>query len=258
MPEIFSRRNSAGNLVFAVPGYDVTSYDYLLKLSNRQVPLTTALNITNFATFGAIPCLVPACDDATFDIDRYLVARGDARIKIWAAWVANAKFHDEATRVAALNWASSHTYGEGEGRLHRSQPDRTARASDRVMYENEIDVFVHPENTVPTPKIQGPNVGTASLDGITPFFQIPKVVVPAGFTDVVYEPQYSLNEAKTNYVSVLPPGTERSKLAHPMPIALTFLAGQGDEPKLIKLGRCTRQRRIIDALPRRSDRSAHN
>ena len=30
-------------------------------------------------------------------------------------------------------------------------------------------MFVHPENTVPTPKIQGPNVGTISLDGITPF-----------------------------------------------------------------------------------------
>ena len=61
------------------------------------------------------------------------------------------------------------------------------------MYENDIDVFVHPENTVPTPKIQGPNVGTISLDGITPFFQIPRIVVPAGFTDVVYEPQYALN-----------------------------------------------------------------
>jgi hypothetical protein len=46
------------------------------------------------------------------------------------------------------------------------------------MYQNDIDVFVHPENTVPTPKIQGPNVGT-SLDGMTPFLQIPKIVVPA-------------------------------------------------------------------------------
>jgi Asp-tRNA(Asn)/Glu-tRNA(Gln) amidotransferase A subunit family amidase len=30
MPEIFSRRNAKGELVFAVSGYDVTSYDYLL------------------------------------------------------------------------------------------------------------------------------------------------------------------------------------------------------------------------------------
>jgi Asp-tRNA(Asn)/Glu-tRNA(Gln) amidotransferase A subunit family amidase len=89
---------------------------------------------------------------------------------------------------------------------------------------------------VPTPKLLGPSVGTASLDGITPFFQIPKVVVPAGFTDVVYEPRFALNAAGTSYVSVLAPGTPQSKLAHPMPIALTFFAGQGDEPTLIKVG----------------------
>ena len=88
-----------------------------------------------------------------------------------------------------------------------------------MMYENDIDVFVHPENTVPTPKIQGPNVGTSSLDGITPFFQIPRIVVPAGFTDVVYEPQYALNADKTDYISVLPPGRRRPTLPHPMPIA---------------------------------------
>ena len=80
------------------------------------------------------------------------------------------------------------------------------------MYENGIDVFVHPENTVPTPKIQGPNVGTISLDGITPFFQIPRIVVPAGFTEIVYEPQYALNPTRTNYISVLAPGTPQSML----------------------------------------------
>jgi amidase len=109
-------------------------------------------------------------------------------------------------------------------------------ALERVMRENDIDVFVHPENTVPTPKIQGPNVGSHSLDGITPFFQIPRVVVPAGATDVIYEPQYALNEDKTDYVAVLPPDTPRSKLPHPMPISITFFAGQGEEPTLIKVG----------------------
>ena len=64
------------------------------------------------------------------------------------------------------------------------------------MSENGIDAFVHPENTVPTPKIQGPNVGSISLDGITPFFQIPRVVVPAGVTDVVYEPRVRAERTK--------------------------------------------------------------
>ena len=72
MPEIFSRRNSRGELVFAVPGYDVTSYDYLLKLSKRQAPLTSAVNITNFESFGARPIPCALCADFAFDIDRYL------------------------------------------------------------------------------------------------------------------------------------------------------------------------------------------
>ena len=95
---------------------------------------------------------------------------------------------------------------------------------------------MHPENTVPPPKIQGPLVGTNSLDGITPFSQIPRIVVPAGMTDVVYEPHYVLSPDKRTYVSVLAPWTPRSTLAHPMPVALTLFAGQGEEPVLIKVG----------------------
>jgi amidase len=236
IPEIFSRRDRAGALVFAVPGHDVTSYEYLLKLSKRQAPLTSAINITNFATFGATPCHSSSCSDIGFDIDRYLVDRGDARIANWAAWVANAKFDDDASRAGAENWASWKHHGE-EGKSDRVARSYIGRlALLRVMYENDIDVFVHPENTVPTPKIQGPNVGTNSLDGITPFLQIPRVVVPAGLTDVVYEPQYALNPSKTNYISILAPGTPRSTLPHPMPIAITFFSGQGEEPTLIKVG----------------------
>jgi hypothetical protein len=185
MPEIFSRRNSRGELVFAVPGYDVTSYDYLLKLSRRQAPLTPAVNITNFESFGARPIPCPLCADFAFDVDRYLLSRGDARITSWAAWTANAKFRDDESRAGAENWI--HFAGRGDD----SKSDRLARshiarlALLRVMYENHIDLFVHPENTVPPPKIQGALVGTNSLDGITPFFQIPRIVVPARTTDVL-------------------------------------------------------------------------
>jgi Asp-tRNA(Asn)/Glu-tRNA(Gln) amidotransferase A subunit family amidase len=236
MPEIFSRRNSRGDLAFAVPGYDVTSYDYLLKLSQRKAPLTSAVNITNFESFGARPIPCALCADFEFDVDRYLLARGDARITNWAAWVANAKFRDDESRAGAENWvhfAARNADSKGD-RLARSNIARLALL--RVMYENRIDVFVHPENTVPPPKIQGPLVGSNSLDGITPFFQIPRIVVPAGTTDVVYEPRYALSADKRNYVSVLPQGTPKSTLPHPMPVALTFFAGQGDEPVLIKVG----------------------
>jgi amidase len=236
MPEIFSRRDSKGELVFAVPGYDVTSYDYLLKLSKRQAPLTSAVNITNFANFGATPCHNALCADLAFDIDRYLIDRGDARIKNWTAWTANAKFREDESRAGAENWIKY------KGRDAIGKSDRLARsyiarlALERMMRENNIDAFVHPENTVPTPKIQGPNVGTASLDSITPFFQIPRVVIPAGFTEVIFEPKYALNADKTDFISVLPPDTTQTKLPYPMPIALTFFAGQGAEPTLIKVG----------------------
>jgi Asp-tRNA(Asn)/Glu-tRNA(Gln) amidotransferase A subunit family amidase len=236
MPEIFSRRDDKGELVFAVPGYDVTSYDYLLKLSRREAPLTSKLNITNFESFGATPCGTNLCADLAFDIDRYLRERGDARVKDWAAWVANAKFREDASRAGAENWIGlkDHQAAGKADRLARSYIARLALA--RVMYENGIDAFVHPENTVPTPRILGPNVGSISLDGITPFFQIPRIVVPAGATDVIYEPRYALNADRTDYVAVLPDDVQKTKLEHPMPISLAFFAGPGDEPVLIKVG----------------------
>jgi Asp-tRNA(Asn)/Glu-tRNA(Gln) amidotransferase A subunit family amidase len=236
MPEMLARRNSKGELYFAVPGHDVTSYDYLLKLSRREAPLTSAVGITNFANFASVPCHNALCSDVAFDIDRYLAERGDARIKTWADWVANAKFRQDESRAGAQNWVAfdEHLVVGKADRLARSYVARMALL--RVMYENGIDAFVHPEVTVPTPKIQGPNVGSGSLDGITPFFQIPRIVVPAGANDVIYEPAYALNDDKTDYDSVLPPGTPQTRMPNPMPISITFFAGQGDEPVLVKIG----------------------
>ena len=241
MPEIFTRRDASGALLFAVPGHDVTSYDYLRKLSRRQAPLTDRINLTNIVSYGAEPCYPRAmepwrCNDVMFDIERYLEDRGDARIKSWADWVANARFREDASRAGAENWLALKNH-HAPGKADQVARSLIARlALQRVMSENGIDAFVHPENTVPTPKIQGPNVGQISLEGITPFLQIPRVVVPAGMTDVVYEPRYSLNATKTDYVSELAPNTPKTTLPHPMPIAITFFAGQGEEPTLIKIG----------------------
>ena len=40
----------------------------------------------------------------------------------------------------------------------------------------------------------------------------------------------------TTNTSTLAPNTLRTKLPHPMPIAISFFAGQGEEPTLIKIG----------------------
>ena len=60
MPEIFTRRDDKGQLLFAVPGYDVTSYDYLQKLSSRKAPLTDKITIINFETYASEPCYIVA------------------------------------------------------------------------------------------------------------------------------------------------------------------------------------------------------
>jgi hypothetical protein len=170
-----------------------------------------------------------------FEMDRYLEQRGDERITDWAAWVENAKFRQDSSRAGAENWVLTNTtISEGKwGELALSDLARLAMM--KVIYENDIDAFVYPENTVPPNKIGGPLVGSGSLGGITPFMQIPQVVVPAGFNQIIYEPEFALNEAKTNYVSVIPPGTNQTLMRNPMPISILFFSGQGEEPKLLKI-----------------------
>ena len=40
-------------------------------------------------------------------INKYLAERGDARVKDWATWVANAKFENDEQRAAAVNAPSA-------------------------------------------------------------------------------------------------------------------------------------------------------
>jgi Asp-tRNA(Asn)/Glu-tRNA(Gln) amidotransferase A subunit family amidase len=229
IPELFSRTDDDGNLMFEVPGWNVTSYEYLLALSNRQAPISEDIQIHQLGNILGYPNQL----FFKFEIDRYLQQRGDERIKDWASWVENAKFRQDSSRAGAENWVATNTT-LAEGKSNRMAVSDLARlALMKVMHANDIDAFVHPENTVPPNKIGGPLVGSSSLDGITPFMQIPRVVVPAGFNQIVYEPQFALSEDKTDYDSVA--GTNQTLLPHPMPVTITFFAGQGEEPTLIKI-----------------------
>src|SRR5262249_50100652 len=162
MPEIFKRRDDKGQLLLAVPGYDVTSYDYLRKLISHQAPLTDKITIVNFATYALEPCYIVQCNDVAFDIDRYLAARHDPTIKTFADWVSHARFRDDASRAGAENWVAlkDHLAPGKADRLARSYIGRMAL--QRVMEENGIAAVVHPATTVHTPKIQGRNVGDTS------------------------------------------------------------------------------------------------
>ena len=57
-----------------------------------------------YATFANTPCMTGNCSNTVFDLERYLIARGDSRITNWAAWVANAKFKTSESTAGAQNW----------------------------------------------------------------------------------------------------------------------------------------------------------
>ena len=177
----------------------VGSYDYLRKLSKRQAPLTErGSTLTNIVEATAPePCYPLAVEPWRYnDVDvRHRALPGGSRRREGSGagptGSPTPEFREDASRAGAENWLAlknHHAPGASAISLARSLIARLAL--QRVMSENGIDAFVHPENTVPTPKIQGPNVGQISLEGITPFLQILHVVVPAGTTDVVYEPRY--------------------------------------------------------------------
>jgi Asp-tRNA(Asn)/Glu-tRNA(Gln) amidotransferase A subunit family amidase len=109
----------------------------------------------------------------------------------------------------------------------------------KVMYENGIDVFVNPENTLPPFKLGGPpepavnDRGVASCCGaFTALLGGPEIDVPAGYTRIVYEPQYVLSADKKQYETVT--GAVQSLLPHPMPISLMVWAGPGSDSAVIK------------------------
>jgi Asp-tRNA(Asn)/Glu-tRNA(Gln) amidotransferase A subunit family amidase len=57
--------------------------------------------------------------------------------------------------------------------------------------------------------------------------------VPAGYTQIVYEPRYVLWADKKNYTVVT--GEVESHLPYPMPISLMIWAGPGSDPTVIKV-----------------------
>lgn len=108
----------------------------------------------------------------------------------------------------------------------------------KVMRENHIDVFVHPNLTIPpgeTGWAQEPSVAGRGASGfaITDLLGVPEIITPAGFNDVVYDPQFILSDDKKSYVATA--GTVESKLSTPMPMSIEYWGGPGDEPVMLKV-----------------------
>jgi Asp-tRNA(Asn)/Glu-tRNA(Gln) amidotransferase A subunit family amidase len=232
MPDYFSK-TTGGALEFAVPGHDVTSYDYLLLLSQGLAPLASNLNLRRVVSTGN--ALV-----TKFNFERYLMDRGDPRVTDWASLFANARWRDDDTRAGAENWVANDTVvSPGKAEAVRMR-EVMRMVLLKVMYENDIDAFIAPENTLPHRKIGGPSdptvnrrSATGSSQTFTALLGIPEITVPAGYNQVIYEPSFVLNADGTEYDEVS--GTEPSLLPVPMPIAMMFWAGPGDEPTLLRV-----------------------
>ena len=234
-PEYFFQKTEDGKLEFAVPGYDVTSRDYLVKLSLHQAPLSPKLNLRR---------IISGLDDGgrnAFMIARYLALRADPRVTDMVAYAANSKWRSETQAVGAQNFAAANQQdiraaSQGIDRVKMHTLFRYAIL--KVMRENHIDVFVAPNITIPPGKTgaaQEPNTAGRGPSGfaVTDLLGVPEIIVPAGFNDVVYETQFVLSDDKKSYTPVA--GAAASKMSHPMPFSLEYWAGPGDEPVMLKV-----------------------
>jgi Asp-tRNA(Asn)/Glu-tRNA(Gln) amidotransferase A subunit family amidase len=223
-----------GALEFAVPGHDVKSLNYMVRLALRQVPLSDGVNMRRILSG------FEDADVSAFSMAKYLIDRGDARITDWAGYAANSKWRSDSQEAGARNAASPAreviNVTPGIDRVKMQSVFRLAVL--KVMHENQIDVFVHPSVGVPQWKIgidREPTIDGRAAAGpsITDLLGVPEVTVPAGFNQVVYDPRYVLSADKKSYFLV--PGTVRSMLSHAMPFNVNFWAGPGDEPMVLKI-----------------------
>ena len=255
VPEYFWQTTTSGALEFAVPGYDVRTADYAAALVLGKAPISDKLNLRRISS---------GVDNAPslFAVNRYLRDRGDARIKDWASWVANAKWKDDNQRAGAENAVAAQDLRTQPGTMSFLKMQTMLRLVVlKVMYENHIEAFVNPENTLPPFKLGGPTEPTVNnrssascCSTFTALLGGPEVEVPAGYSEIVYEPQYVLSPDKTRYSSVS--GTVRSSLPHPMPISLMVWAGPGSDPAVIKVAsayEAATQHRVPPPLPRYQD-----
>jgi len=68
--------------------------------------------------------------------------------KIWASWVANAKWKSEADRINAMSAVGNQDPRATASSISYLKMQAVLRMVVlKVMYENQVDVFVNPEQT---------------------------------------------------------------------------------------------------------------
>jgi Asp-tRNA(Asn)/Glu-tRNA(Gln) amidotransferase A subunit family amidase len=234
MPEVLSWKKD-GKPEFEVPGWDVTSRKYLVAAASHKAPWPTNLNMRRI-----IQNPPSSPDEVTgyqfsFNFAQYLLLRGDSRVYDWQTLNANAKYHTDVRRAAMKNWEDKDIDIRTDAvTFTMKRRDVVRMAVMKVLEQNKVDVLVNPSATTMAAKLGGasePERGRSY--GYGAVLGIPEVFVPAGFSDVVYEPTFVLSADGTKYDTVT--GKVPTKLASPLPFNIGFWAAPGDEAKVIKV-----------------------
>ena len=231
MPEYIQARDAGGGYRFAVPGHDVTSRDYLVRAAEGAAPLSADLNLRSINSS-------PPTLSFSFHLAQYLMRRGDATVTDWTSLNANSKYYNERRAVAMRNWEEARNI-VSEGITRRVKMRDVMRlVLLNVLHRNDIDVLVNPTITVPPVRIG--YAGEPSVENrptgrfpTSANLGIPEITVPAGFNRIVYDPEYVLNEDRDGYDNVT--GSRRTQLDAGLPVGISFWAGPGDEPLVLRV-----------------------
>ena len=230
MPELIQEKDDDGEYKFAVPRYDVSTRDYLVRAAEGRAPLSEGLNLRSINNS-------PATASFSFHLSQYLMRRGDPTVTDWTSLNANSKYYSESRAVAMRNWEYKQNIASDGITRRLKMRDVMRLVVLNVMHRNDIDLFVNPTITIPPVRIgyagepsvkdrpRGRFPTSANLG-------IPELTVPAGFNDIVYEPKFVLNEDKDGYDSET--NTEETRLDIALPVGISFWAGPGDEPIIIR------------------------
>jgi len=235
MPEVFAWKTDDGKPEFSVPGYDVTSRKYLVAAAAHKAPWPDNLNFRRMVLNPPDSANVTSGYTFSFNMEQYLLQRGDSRIHDWETLNANAKYFNDPKLAAMKNWANKPIDIRTQAvTFTMKRRDALRMAMLKVLEQNKIDVFVSPSSTTIAAKIGGAASPDRRSFGYGATLGIPEVFVPAGFAEESYEPRFVLGKDGTKYDSVS--GTEPTKLVNPLPYNLGFWAGPGDELVLLKVG----------------------
>jgi Asp-tRNA(Asn)/Glu-tRNA(Gln) amidotransferase A subunit family amidase len=214
-----------------IAGSEVTKRDYMVKAGEGLAPWPDSVNMRSVNSPGS-------ATNFGYDLARYLLRRGDERVKDWASLNANAKYYS-AGRVAAMkNWENAIDLVSAGMTQNVKMREVLRLVVMKVMRQNQLDVLVNPTTTIPPAKIgfaNQPQVNSRPTGRFSTSANIgvPEITVPAGFNSIVYEPHFALNASKDAYVAVANEDTP-STLSHPMPVGISFWGGPGDEGVVIR------------------------